>query len=72
MVVMSIQAYENVMNNIETKLDEADNYAEFSDFFLHLLTKGGIECKIILKPKQGRFGGISRLKTPFLLTAQEE
>ena len=31
MVVMSIQAYENVMNNIETKLDEADNYAEFSD-----------------------------------------
>ena len=31
MVVMSIQAYENMINNIETKLDEADNYAEFSD-----------------------------------------
>ena len=31
MVVMSIQAYENMINSIETKLDEADNYAEFSD-----------------------------------------
>ena len=31
MVVMSIKAYENITNNIETKLDEADNYAEFSD-----------------------------------------
>lgn len=31
MVVMSIQAYENITNNIEAKLDEADNYAEFSD-----------------------------------------
>lgn len=31
MVVMSIQAYENMINNIETKLDEADSYAEFSD-----------------------------------------
>ena len=31
MVVMSIQSYENITNNIETKLDEADNYAEFSD-----------------------------------------
>lgn len=31
MVVMSIQTYENMINNIETKLDEADNYAEFSD-----------------------------------------
>ena len=31
MVVMSIQAYENITNNIEAKLDKADNYAEFSD-----------------------------------------
>lgn len=31
MVVMSIQAYENITNNIDAKLDEADNYAEFSD-----------------------------------------
>lgn len=31
MVVMSIQSYENMMNNIESKLDEADRMAEFSD-----------------------------------------
>ena len=31
MVVMSIQSYENMMNNIESKLDEADKMAEFSD-----------------------------------------
>ena len=34
MVVMSIQAYENIANNIESKLDEADNYADFSDIRL--------------------------------------
>ena len=28
MVVMSLKAYENMTNNIEAKLDEADNYAE--------------------------------------------
>ena len=31
MVVMSLKAYENMTNNIEAKLDEADNYAEVSD-----------------------------------------
>lgn len=31
MVVMSLKAYENITNNIEAKLDEADNYAEVSD-----------------------------------------
>ena len=31
MVVMSIQSYENITNNIETKLDEADNYSKISD-----------------------------------------
>lgn len=31
MVVMSIQAYENITNSIEAKIDEADNYAEFSN-----------------------------------------
>ena len=31
MVVMSIQSYENMMNNIESKLDEADRMAEFSE-----------------------------------------
>ena len=31
MVVMSLKAYENMTNNIEAKLDEADNYAEFSN-----------------------------------------
>lgn len=30
MVVMSLKAYENMTNNIEAKLDEADNYAEVS------------------------------------------
>jgi prevent-host-death family protein len=34
MVVMSIQAYENITNNIESKLDEADNYADISDIRL--------------------------------------
>ena len=34
MVVMSIQAYENISNNIESKLDEADNYADISDIRL--------------------------------------
>jgi len=29
--VMSIQSYENITNNIETKLDEADNYSKISD-----------------------------------------
>ena len=29
--VMSLKAYENMTNNIEAKLDEADNYAEVSD-----------------------------------------
>ena len=31
MVVMSLKSYENMTNNIEAKLDEADNYAEVSD-----------------------------------------
>ena len=31
MVVMSLKAYENMTNNIEAKLDEADNHAEVSD-----------------------------------------
>ena len=31
MVVMSLKAYENMTNDIEAKLDEADNYAEVSD-----------------------------------------
>lgn len=31
MVVMSLKAYEKMTNNIEAKLDEADNYAEVSD-----------------------------------------
>jgi len=31
MVVMSIQSYENITNNIEAKLDEADNYSKISD-----------------------------------------
>ena len=31
MVAMSLKAYENMTNNIEAKLDEADNYAEVSD-----------------------------------------
>ena len=34
MVVMSLKAYENMTNNIEAKLDEADNYAEVSDIRL--------------------------------------
>ena len=34
MVVMSIQAYENITNNIESKLDEEDNYADISDIRL--------------------------------------
>lgn len=47
MVVMSIQAYENITNNIEAKLDEADNYAEFSDVrFSHDEVFGKLRQKI--------------------------
>ena len=34
MVVMSLQFYENITNNIESKLDEADKMAEFSNIRL--------------------------------------
>lgn len=34
MVVMSIQSYESIINNIESKLDEADKMAELSDIRL--------------------------------------
>ena len=34
MVVMSLQFYENITNNIESKLDEADKMSEFSNIRL--------------------------------------
>lgn len=43
MVVMSLKAYENMTNNIEAKLDEADNYAEVSDV---RLSHDEVFCKL--------------------------